>query len=225
MVKVLLLDDEQALREEIADYLRKQAFEITEVGSIRQFRKFFLSTAYDVVIIDRALPDGDGLELVTELRTKGHRCGIVVLTARDSSLDRIGGYRSGADHYISKPVRLDELAAILQTVAWRTLPIEQWRLNIISTEMISPRNVTIKLTAQEFHFLEILSRSSPKSIGRNQLAIALGKDPSNFDPRSLDAMVMRLRKKVAEHTDEVLPLRTHHGFGYSCPVNLHTVSN
>jgi two-component system OmpR family response regulator len=220
MVKVLLLEDEQALREEIADYLRGQGFEVTEVGSIRQFRQFFFSAAYDLVVIDRMLPDGDGLELVSELRQEGHRCGILVLTARDSSQDRIGGYRIGADHYISKPVRMDELTAVIQSIAWRILPNENWWLESLTSALISPRSVKIKLTSQEFQFLETLGRISPKPLSRHQIAAALGKDLSNYDTRSLDAMVMRLRKKVSEQTDEILPLRTHHGSGYSSPTSL-----
>lgn len=218
MVKVLLLEDEQALREEMSDYLRGQGFDLTDVGSIRQFRQFFFSATYDLVVIDRMLPDGDGLELVSELREEGHRCGILVLTARDSSQDRIGGYRSGADHYITKPVRLDELAAVIQSMAWRILPSENWWLESFTASLVSPKSVKIKLTSQEFQFLETLGNISPKPLSRNQIAVALGKDLTSYDPRSLDAMVMRLRKKVSEHTEEVLPLRTHHGSGYSSPV-------
>ena len=220
MVKVLLLEDEQALREEIADYLRAQGFETTEVGSIRQFRQFFHSSLYELLVIDRMLPDGDGMDLVTELRDEGHRCGILILTARDSSQDRIGGYRNGADHYITKPIRLDELTAIIRSIAWRMLPNEHWWLDSLTPTLVSPRAVRIKLTTQEFQFLETLGKISPKPMGRHQIANALGKDPSNYDPRSLDAMVMRLRKKVLDQTDEALPLRTHHGSGYSSPVNL-----
>jgi DNA-binding response OmpR family regulator len=219
MVKVLLLEDEQALREEIADYLRAHGFDTTEVGSIRQFQQFFHSATYDMVVVDRMLPDGDGLDLVAELREAGHRCGILVLTARDTSQDRIGGYLNGADHYIAKPVRMDELSAIIQTMMWRLLPTENWWLESLNSTLVSPRAVKIKLTSQEFQFLETLGKISPKPMGRHQIASALGKDLSHYDPRNLDAMVMRLRKKVAEHTSEVLPLRTHHGSGYSSPVN------
>lgn len=220
MVKVLLLEDEQALREEVADYLRSQGYEVTEVGTIRQFRQFFTRGNFELVMLDRMLPDGDGLELVTELREEGQRCGIIVLTARDASQDRIGGYRSGADHYITKPVRMEELAAIIQSMAWRVLPNENWWLDAPSCSLVSPRSIKTKLTAQEFLFLETLGKTSPKTLNRHQIAQALGKDLSSYDPRSLDAMVMRLRKKVAEQTNEILPLRTHHGSGYSSPVNL-----
>ena len=144
MVKVLLLEDEQALREEIADYLRAQGFDITEVGSIRQFQQFFQTAAYDMVVIDRMLPDGDGLDLVAELREAGHRCGILVLTARDASQDRVGGYLNGADHYIAKPVRMDELSAIIQAMMWRLQPPENWWLESLNSALVSPRAIKIK---------------------------------------------------------------------------------
>ena len=220
MVKVLLLEDEIALREEVADYLRAQSYDVTEVGTIRQFRQFFSRGNYELVMLDRMLPDGDGLDLISELREEGHRCGIIVLTARDASQDRIRGYRTGADHYITKPVRMEELSAIIQSMVWRVLPSENWWLEALSCTLVSPRSIKIKLTAQEFLFLETLRRTSPKALSRHQIAQALGKDLSSYDPRSLDAMVMRLRKKVSELTDEAMPLRTHHGSGYSSPVNL-----
>ena len=219
MVKVLLLEDEQVLREEIADYLRGQGFETTEVGSIRQFRQFFNSSTYDVVILDRMLPDGDGLDLASELREEDHRCGILMLTARNSSQELIHGYMSGADHYITKPVRMDELSAIIHSMVWRILPRENWWLELLTSTLMTPRDVRIKLTSQEFQFLATLGKIAPKPLSRHQIASALGKDLSNYDPRNLDAMVMRLRKKVAELTHEALPLRTHHGHGYSTPVS------
>ncbi|MFY8103377.1 MAG: response regulator transcription factor, partial [Ramlibacter sp.] len=122
MAHILLLDDEGELREEVGDFLRAAGHVVDEAGSIRQFRQYVPGRSYDVLIVDRALPDGEGLELVAELRGEGVRSGIVLFTARDASRDRITGYESGADHYLTKPIRLDELAAVVGALARRVAP-------------------------------------------------------------------------------------------------------
>ena len=220
MPKILLLEDESELREEVAEFLSDMGHEVTEVASIRQFRQFFPSAVYDVVVIDRGLPDGDGMDLVEDLRQGGHRCGIVVFTARDSALDRVQGYQSGADHYVTKPIRMDEFGAVIQALMWRIKPPGHWWIEGGEGHLVSPHGNRIKLTSQERMFLEVLGQSAPRTLTRHQIATALGKDLSQYDTRSMDALVMRLRKKVAEQTQESLPIRTHHGSGYSSPGNL-----
>jgi two-component system OmpR family response regulator len=106
MIQVLVLDDESELREEVAFFLRARVCTVTEAGSIREFRNAVVLQDYDIFIIDRKLPDGDGLDLVTDLRSQGVRSGIVVFSARDACTDRIEGYQRLADHYVTKPVRL-----------------------------------------------------------------------------------------------------------------------
>ena len=219
MAKILLLEDESELREEVSEYLRSQSHHVTEVSSVRQFLQFFPHEQSDILLIDRGLPDGDGLELVQELRLKGHRCGIVVFTARDSSQDRLSGYLTGADHYITKPIRLVELGAIINAMAWRLAPVTRWSLDNAAGCLLSPSGIRIKLTSQEMQFLHIVGKQAPKPITRQAIAQAIGKDLSHYDVRNLDALVMRLRKKVAQLTLESLPLHTHHGAGYSTAEN------
>jgi DNA-binding response OmpR family regulator len=219
MSKILLLEDESELREEVADYLRQQGHGLTEVASVRQFHQYFPYAQYDIVVIDRGLPDGDGLDLVEEVRVSGHRCGIVMFTARDTSQDRIDGYRVGADHYLTKPVRLEELGAVIQALSWRIQPPGHWWIDNSNASLVSPRGFRIKLTAQERLFLVTLGHYAPRALTRHQIATALGKDMAQYDTRSMDALVMRLRKKVSDHTNESLPILTHHGAGYSTPGN------
>lgn len=220
MPKILLLEDESELREEVAEYLADMGHDVTEVASMRQFHQFFPGGRYDLVVIDRGLPDGDGMDLVEQLREEGHRCGIVVFTARDSSVDRIQGYQSGADHYVTKPIRMDEFGAVVQSLSWRIQPPGHWWIEGGNGPLVSPQGNRIKLTSQERLFLEVLGQSAPRTLTRHQIATALGKDLSQYDTRSMDALVMRLRKKVAEQTHESLPIRTHHGSGYSSAGNL-----
>lgn len=215
MVRTLLLDDERELREEIADYLRNAGFEVDEAGSLRQFHQLFSADRHPVVVIDRTLPDGDGLDLVEDLRQRGAQCGIVVFTARDASADRVSGYRRGADHYVTKPVRLEELAAVVGALARRVTPAAQWQLREADWTLLTPTGHAIRLTAQEHGLLLALARSRSRALSRGKIVEGLGKDTQTYDPRNLDALVLRLRRKVAESGELSLPLKAVHGTGYA----------
>ncbi len=220
MAHILLLDDESELREEVGDFLRAAGHEVDEAGSIRQFRQYVPARAYDVLIIDRALPDGEGLELVAELRAEGVRSGIVMFTARDASRDRIAGYELGADHYLTKPIRLDELAAVVAALARRVTPPGGWRLDVAQWSLWSPEGEPVRLTAQEHQMLLALSKAPQKSLSRRHIVEVLGKDMASYDPRNLDALVLRLRRKASEVSAAPLPLKTVHGSGYALTQDL-----
>jgi len=175
MTRVLVLDDERELREEVAAYLRGIGCAVTEVGTIRQFHQFFAADQFDVLLLDRMLPDGDGLELVNELRAANVRCGVVMFTARDATKDRIEGFKTGADHYVSKPVRLEESGALIKVMAWRLAAPDEWRLDKSQRVLYEPNGAQIKLTSNEFEFLNILSRYPNKSVSRNSLLDQMGK--------------------------------------------------
>lgn len=215
MANILLLDDEIDLREEVSHFLTVRGHRVTEVGSIKQFQQFFASSNCDVAIIDRMLPDGDGIDLVSDLRSENHRCGIVMFTARDASKDRILGYKNGVDHYVTKPVRLEELSVIVESLVWRVQGQSGWRLKATDWVLTSPKDQKIKLTGMEHAFLLSLIKRPDKVLSRRFIAEALGKDAVNYDERNLDALILRLRKKVADLTSDPLPVKTVHGQGYT----------
>ncbi len=215
MTKVLLLDDEQDLREEVASFLRERGgFEVVEVGTIKQFYQYFKPESFDIVVLDAMLPDGDGAAIAEEVRRDHPRCGVVMFTARDSTRDRINGYRSGVDHYITKPIRMDEFLAMLEALARRVCTPPAWSLQLGGWSLTSPQGVTVRLTAMEYRFLAALNARHGQTLTRRQLIDQLGKDAATYDDRNLDALVLRLRRKVRELTEEDLPLKTVHGAGY-----------
>lgn len=214
MIRVLILDDERELREEMAIYTRGLGYSVTEVETIRQFHHFFVADKYEILILDRLLPDGDGLDLVAELRAANVRCGIIVCTGRDATKDRIEGFKTGADHYVAKPVRLEELGAMIKTLVWRLRPPDEWSLDSSQWVLHEPNGGQIKLTSQEFEFLKILSQHACKPVSRSFILDQMQKNPEHYDPRNLDALVLRLRKKIEEATPHPLPLKTVHGIGY-----------
>jgi DNA-binding response OmpR family regulator len=214
MATVILLDDEADIRDEFAAYLQGLGHEVQTVGTIKQFLGLFVTQKPDIAVVDRSLPDGEGLDLVKEFRDQGVRCGVIMFTAKDSTQDRIDGFKSGVDHYLTKPVRLQELGAVVQSLTWRLQATASWRLVLATWELKAPGGVVIKLTAQESAFLQVLVEQAGQTVNRKKVVQSLGKNFADYDPRNLDVLLLRLRKKVAGATSAVFPVKTVHGAGY-----------
>lgn len=220
MSHLLLLDDEADLREEVADFLRTQGHSVTEAGSLAEFHAQYQRQPCGIALIDRMLPDGDGLQLVDELRQANARCGLIVLTARDASADRVHGYHQGADHYVTKPVNLDVLAAIVESLGRRVPDAASWVLHAARWSLISPTGQRTFLTAQEYSFMATLALAKKQVLTRKKILIEMGKDYLSYDPRSLDALLLRLRRKVQAAGVAQLPIKTVHGVGYVLTENV-----
>lgn len=220
MIRLLLLEDERDLREEMSQFFVDQGFAVTEADSIRSFWEAFRLQGCDIAILDRMLPDGDGVDVVRELRDSGQACGVILYTARDTSEEQIDGYRVGADHYLTKPIRLDQLDAVVQSLARRLTVTPDWSLDTVHWKLLTPDNVLLDLTGQQAVFLATLSQARGRVVSRRDLVRALGKDFSSYDPRNLDALVKRLRQKVDACGAHPLPVKTRHGAGYQMTLPL-----
>jgi two-component system, OmpR family, response regulator len=220
MAHILVLDDESEICEEVAYYLTQQGHQVEQAHSIFTFNTCYEQKKPDIVVVDRMLPDGDGLDAVYRLREKGHRCGVVMFSAKDASQDRIDGFRYGADHYLTKPVRMQELGAVVQALAWRLQVDSPWLLNPSTYALLTPYKDRVQLTKSEVAFLVRLSQAQGKTVTRQEVLIALDKNPAAYDVRNLDVFIMRLKQKVAEATDIPFPLKTVHGVGYCIPAGL-----
>ena len=214
MARILLVEDDRDLREEVADFLRGEGHEVREAGSRQEFRALMAEEPCDIALLDRRLPDGDGLDLIGEGRGAGWRCGFVLLTARDAAPERIAGYETGADHYLTKPVRLDELAVILKSLARRLHLDAPWRLHLALGLLHAPNGQRVELTGLETAFLAILGAHLHQPLDRRQIIQELGRDFLSYDQRNLDALLRRLRRKVREDAGADLPVQTRHGLGY-----------
>ena len=214
MTDIILLEDDRELREEVADFLRGQGHEVREAGSKREFRHLNAEQICEIAILDRRLPDGDGMNLIAEGRIAAWRCGFILMTARDAFQDRIEGYELGADHYLTKPVRLDELAVILKSLARRLHLEPHWRLNLTLGLLHTPNGIRVDLTGLEAAFLAVLGVHPNQPQDRRQLVLELGKDYRSYDSRNLDALLKRLRKKVRNASGLELPVQRRHGLGY-----------
>lgn len=211
MVKVVLLDDEVELREEVAAFLEKRGWTVGQAGTIAEFREQVSDLAF--AIIDVMLPDGSGLDAAAWLRATRRDCGIVMLTARGETQNKIDGLIGGADHYLVKPVKLVELDAILQALGRRVA--NDWRLDCRARVLSAPDGGRLDLSASEIGLLALLARHPSKAVSRRQIAEDFGFDWVDYDERRLETLISRLRQRWRREAGFELPLKTVHRTGYT----------
>ncbi|MCA8251643.1 response regulator [Burkholderia sp. AU31624] len=154
MAKVLLLDGEVELREEIAALLEKRGWTVDQAGTVADFQERASDLAF--AIIDVMLPDGSGFDAAVWLGARHRDRGIVMLTARGETQDKIDGLIGGADHYLVKPVKLLELDAILQAPGRRMT--NDWRLDCQARVLSATVGGRLELSASEIALLALLAR-------------------------------------------------------------------
>ncbi|HJV90777.1 MAG TPA: response regulator transcription factor [Holophagaceae bacterium] len=181
-------------------------------AALRDFRP-------DILLLDLGLPREDGLSIARRLRHLHPRLGIVMITARGESEDRLQGFQDGADLYFVKPVDFRELGVAVQNLVRRLQPVAAegaWFLHPERSVLATPGAVEVPLTHNEHLFLNRLLQSRGEPVGRDDLMVALGYAPDPHGAHRLDTLLTRLRKKVKDLApEEVLPVRARHGSGYA----------
>lgn len=212
---VLLLEDEIPYREAMCDILNLEGFAASGVGSLGSFQAWRTTHSCDVLIVDRNLPDGDGLDAV-RLHRQGCDGPVIVLTARGQLLDRVEGMNAEADYYLQKPIDSQELVAVLKRIE-RRLSVNKdasWLLDKEKWSLVSPRAQAVELTRNEICIMSCFIERGGITVPKVELIAALGHDVEVYDPRRLEVMIRRMRNKVeAVHRD--FPLMTIYGVGYS----------
>ncbi|KVN38591.1 transcriptional regulator [Burkholderia pyrrocinia] len=211
MPKVLLLDDDVELREEISVFLEGRGWQVSQAGTVAEFKG--LAVQADMAVIDVMLPDGSGFEAAAWLRAQRNGCGIVMLTARAETQDKVSGLRGGADHYLVKPITLLELDAILDALSRRV--VSSWRLDRLAGALYAPNGGRLEVSANERMLLELLARYPAQPVSRSQIAERFGYSWLEYDERRLEAMVSRLRQRWRNELGTELPLKTVHRVGYT----------
>ncbi|WP_283150985.1 response regulator transcription factor [Silvimonas soli] len=213
-MNLVLLEDEPILCEELAEYLGENGHDVTVAKSIAEFRQAFIPAVHRIVIIDLGLPDGDGTDLIKQLRAARQRVGIIVLTARNTTHDKVSGLIDGADHYLSKLADLDELNATVAALGRRlvadTLPC--WILQAAPRQLIPPGFPPIPLSGQDY--VVLLALASGGDVSRQSIVSALGERFLDYDQRRMDTQMRRLRRKVEQACGLELPVTTLRNIGY-----------
>lgn len=218
-MRVLLVEDDDTLRESATAYLRTSGFAVDAAATGTMARELAAVSPYDAVVLDVRLPDDDGFDLCTEFRRRAPAPRILMATARDGVEDRIAGLDLGADDYLVKPYALGELVARVRALLRRpdheaptVLQVADLVLDP-ATRVAQRGGRTITLTTKEFAVLEVFMRSAGRVLTREYIAGHAWDD--NFDPMSnvIDVYIARLRRKVDGPGDEPL-LSTVRGAGY-----------
>lgn len=214
-LSVLLLEDEIPFREAMCDILNMEGIAASGVGSLSSFQAWRRTHSCDVLIVDRNLPDGDGLDAVRQHR-QGSDGPIIVLTARGQLNDRVEGMNAEADYYLQKPVDSQELLAVLRRIERRLSAsvVSNWLLDKETWSLLTPSGQPIELTRNEICVMSCFIERAGITVNKVELIGALGHDADTYDPRRLEVMIRRLRNKV-EHVSRDFPLVTIYGVGYS----------
>lgn len=221
-LEICVVEDEPDLREEVVEYLCESGFSARGFPASRELYASLLVRPCDIVVLDIGLPGEDGFVVAERLHEIGSM-GIVMMTARGQTEDRVRGLLRGADVYLVKPVDLLELRAVLVSLARRlgrcdgggppsALSPVSWSVSPDGWTF-SDGTGSILLTAQERLFLQCLAASPGEAVSRERLVVAIGGDPYDYDYHGLESLVSRLRRKAVEQ-GVVLPLRTVRGAGY-----------
>lgn len=219
-VDILLLEDNQDLAEEIIYFLDKKGHRVTHCNRLISLLQNLEHNFYDILLLDRLLPEGDTLSFLPLIKQK-HQGTLIIISALGDVSERISGLQQGVDHYFAKPVNFDELLAYINNYAKKielgSLNIQdhqpEWRLD--GNFLITPSGDGVVLTMREASLLKILMNASPEMVGKNALVEGLGEDLDSFDFRRLDSALYRIRKKVHDESESEIPLKTYHRRGYS----------
>lgn len=225
MIRITVVEDNADLLDDIVFNLEHEGFVVAGVGNGVALDAHLAVNDTDILVLDLNLPGEDGLSIARRLRRARPAMGIVMLTARCALDDRIAGLESGADTYLGKPVDMRELAAALRSLGRRLGLAEGdcWRLNALQLRLDSPSGRALALSGLECSILGALADARGHKASRRSLIEALGADFLAYDERRLEALISRLRRKLAEGDGGETPLRAVRGQGYAFAAPLRRV--
>jgi DNA-binding response OmpR family regulator len=216
--RIILLEDDDELRSIVGRGLREEGFAVSMAGSAAELVRQVDAGDFDVLIIDIGLPDADGRDVVQALRARGIGTPVIFLTARDALPDRLAGFASGGDDYLTKPFHFAELVARLQALIKRggsETAIEAGGLRLDPrSHDASCGSRNVKLTPTEFRILARLGAAPGDAVRRRDLVRAAWPHGAIVHDNTLDVYIARLRRKLATlpNTPGIV---TMHGVGYS----------
>jgi two-component system response regulator PhoP len=218
-MRVLLIEDEAPLREQVAAHLRDQKYAVDTAACGNDGLYFGKEYPVDVAIVDLGLPDISGMDVIKKWREAGRSFPVLILTARSSWQDKVQGLETGADDYLVKPFHMEELTARVRALVRRA---SGWSESVLQCGAISvdtgSQQVTVNgrevnLTAFEYKVLEHLMLHAGEVISKSELSEHMYEEDMDRDSNVLEVIIGRLRKKL--DPDKTLnPIETLRGRGY-----------
>lgn len=203
-MKVLLVEDEFEFADTVRGALERERFIVDHVDRLTLAREAIASGSYELVLLDRTLPDGDGLSLVPVLRAENPGLPIIVLSARGEVLDRVAGLDEGADDYLVKPFALEEMFARIRAVRRRPAELGAEEIHVgslvfdVANDEATVAGVRLDLARRELRVLTALVKSRGRTVLRESLEQAVYGFDDEVQSNTLDSHISRLRRKLIE---------------------------
>ena len=224
MTNVLIVEDEESLADPLAFLLRKEGFDATVVGDGPSALAEFDRAGADIVLLDLMLPGMTGTDVCKQLRARSS-VPVIMVTARDSEIDKVVGLELGADDYVTKPYSARELIARIRAVLRRGSETEDTSIGDavleagpvrmdVERHVVTVNGEQITLPLKEFDLLEYLMRNSGRVLTRGQLIDRVWGADYVGDTKTLDVHVKRLRSKIESDPASPVHLVTVRGLGY-----------
>jgi two-component system, OmpR family, response regulator len=222
---VLVVDDDNAIRGLLVDYLTQYALRVTAVATSQEVSRIMSTDSVDLVVVDLNLGHEDGLEIVRNLASKSDAPIIIISGDRLEEADKVVGLELGAVDYITKPFGMREflarIRAGLRDRPKRVIDNERkaylfngWRLSLKHRRLVTQDGAEIKLTAGEFNLLVAFLKSPKQILSRDQLLSGSRVHDEEVFDRSIDVLILRLRRKLEEDPSKPTLIKTERGAGY-----------
>lgn len=228
MKKVLIIEDEQSILKLLTYNLEQEGYAVESSMNGQEGLDMALENTYDMILLDLMLPNKDGMDICREIRQEKNEVPIIMLTAKDTEIDKILGLEIGADDYITKPFSPREVIARMKAIFRRYKQTETTTTNREEEEVIvvgdieifpdkyevNVRGKEIELTPKEFDLLLYLARRTGRILSREQLLNAIWNYDFAGETRIVDVHVSHLREKIEKDTKKPEYIITARGFGY-----------
>lgn len=223
-LNILVVEDHEALREVTLTALRNAGHSVQGVDSAAALDGGMAHQHFDLLVLDLNLPGEDGLSLARRIRSSQPEVCIIMVTARSSLQDRLDGYGSGADIYLTKPTSMDELLAAVSALSRRIVrPATSGELRLdMKTHTLHGPNGAVELSGAEIGLLSIFARAYSHQVSYAQLLGLGGRedDAATAGKGALEVQIVRLRKKLVDIGTERRPIRSIRGYGYQLCIPL-----
>lgn len=223
---ILIVEDDPALRVLLGRRLQENGFKTVAAQTAPEAWRILAELPIDLVLLDVMLPGTSGLDICRAIR-RDNAVPIIILSARTDETDRVLGLELGADDYVPKPFSTKELIARIRAVLRRRQPdwlqpqerqglvrFEGWTLDLRRHELMSPQGVRVELSGAEYGLLVVLVDNAQRVIGRERLLELSRTRLGDASDRSIDVLVSRLRRKLAQDDGGKALIRTMRGTGY-----------
>nr|WP_281411483.1 response regulator [Enterovirga sp. DB1703] len=224
-----MVDDDASMRHLVSDYLASNAFEVSAVADGDAMDRVLAQKAADLIVLDLQLRNENGLDLMRRLDGRADAPIILITGSRSDEADKVIGLELGADDYITKPFGLREFLARVRAVLRRsdavaaagkrrsdrsTYRFGEWQLSLRTRRLTTGDGPPVPLTAGEFNLLTAFLRAPQQVLSREQLLAASRVHDDEVFDRSIDVLILRLRRKIETNPSQPRLIRTERGAGY-----------